>query len=156
MTTENLYKEAPCRKCGKMKLKSSSFCPHCGHVQEEGWLDRIRDRFGAGGGASFSLSTVIAAVVLIGAVILAVDAIADGRYSDLITIAVLVLVSLRAFYRMRGQTERADAGSKPATRERSDSLTETDDLATHYACENCGTQVAADAKECPKCGTRFA
>jgi RNA polymerase subunit RPABC4/transcription elongation factor Spt4 len=157
MKTEELYAEVPCRQCGKNKLKSSSFCPHCGHVQEESWLDRLRGYLGGGGdqaGSRNPLAVVIAVVVLAGAAVLAVNAILEGRYSDLISIAIFVLIGIRAFFRMRN----AGGGSGQTSESRPDqtvSHTDDDDLATHYVCENCATQVAGDATQCPKCGSRF-
>ena len=160
MKTEELYAEVPCRRCGKSKLRSSSFCPHCGHVQEETWFDRLRNRLGGAGGEGAgtrnSLAIVIASVVLAGAAFLAVDAISEGRYTDLITIGVMVLLSIRAFMRMRNKSASPGEATTEASTDRTVSRAQTDDLAPQYSCENCGTRVDVDAAECPKCGTRFA
>lgn len=158
MKTEELYAEVPCRRCGKTKLKSSSFCPHCGHVQEETWLDRLRHSVGGargeGPGSRHPLVVAIAAAVLAGALFLAYEALADGRYEDLVTIVVIVFLVIRAFHRVRklpgvpGQaSEDGHAGSASSPAEEAD--------APEIRCTNCGARIDADAKECPRCGTRF-
>ena len=159
MNTEELYREVPCRRCGKMKLKSSSFCPHCGYVQEESWLDRLRNRLAGGGtqagGSRNVLVVAIASAVLVGAAFLAYDAVVDGRYEDLVTIAVIVLLSIRAFYRIRTRSGMpgGTSGDEPAE----SAVSPTEGVpAPQYTCENCGTRVDAGATECPRCGTRFA
>ncbi len=158
MNTDDLYAEVTCRRCGKGRLKSSTFCPHCGLVQEETWVDRLRERLRGGSGQAkegLSPTLIVALAMLAIAGILAVDAIVDGRYSDLITVALLVLFSLRAFFR-RKSSPSTSPERRPTSSEKTTVEAGTDDLATHYACENCGTQVAADASQCPKCGMRFA
>lgn len=157
MKTEDLYAEVPCSRCGKSRLKSSSFCPHCGYVHEESWLERLKDRLGGGGGQR--RSPVVLAVALLGlgvAAVLAAGAIAEGRTRDLIAIATIAALAIRAFLRSRKEP------GPPQEPESSDATDddgpdkEADPSSPHYSCENCGATVRSDATECPKCGTRFA
>jgi ribosomal protein L40E len=98
----------------------------------------------------------IASVVLVAAAFLAADAIIDGRYNDLIAIAVMVVLALRAFFRSRQKPASRGGAAARLSEDPSSREIESEDLAPQYTCENCGTIVAADATECPKCGTRFA
>jgi len=157
MKTEDLYAEVPCPRCGKNRLKSSSFCPHCGHVHEESWLDRLRGRLG-GEGIQRPNSLVLA-VALLGlgvAAVLAAAAIAEGRYRDLIAIAVIAALSIRAFLRLRKGTGPAHDAEPHDAPDDGGPDREADPSTPHYSCEKCGTTVRSDATECPKCGTRFA
>lgn len=157
MKTEELYTEVPCQRCGKSRLKWSSFCPHCGYVQEESFLERLRSRLGGGGSPSRTALAVAIALLGLGtAAVLAAEAIAEGRIRDLIAIATIAVLSIRAFLHLRKKTGQANAPEPDGAAD--DDVGEEDANARtpHPACENCGAVVQSDAVQCPKCGARFA
>jgi membrane protease subunit (stomatin/prohibitin family) len=73
-----------------------------------------------------------------------------------LAIAVIAVLSVRAFLRLRkGPVPANDAEPHDAAAD-DGSDDEADPSTPHYSCENCGTTVRSDATECPKCGTHFA
>src|SRR3989338_6772578 len=43
--TDDLYKEVPCKRCGQKRLAVASFCPHCGEIAKESWIEKITKIF---------------------------------------------------------------------------------------------------------------
>ena len=157
MTTEDLYAEVPCSRCGKSRLKSASFCPHCGYIHESSWLERLKSSLGGGGGRQRSPLALAVALLGLGvAAVLAAAAIAEGRTRDLIAIATIAALAIRAFLRSRKQPGPAEVPAADGRADNDGSDETTDPSIPHYSCENCGTTVRSDATECPKCGTHFA
>ncbi len=69
-------------------------------------------------------------------------------------IALLSLVfALRTFFSRSSASSSSTGDDHPAVHE--ENLPADDVLNDKFYCENCGTRVAADAAECPKCGMKF-
>lgn len=156
MKTEDLFAEQTCPRCGNAYKKAVSFCPHCGYVKEESWLDALTDLFGAGGATGTSQSHLISAVMsgLVGLYLL-VDALRKGSLGGLLIAAIALIIALRAWILSRRAGESTDV--VPHSAEYAPETHEVDDAIPlqKFFCENCGTEVTEDARECPKCGMKF-
>jgi len=154
MTGEDLYREVKCRRCGKMKLKSAGFCPHCGYVQKEHWWDRLLDRFRISPSSESARPTRIAvASTMIGVALASFflyNAIQKQSLQSLILAILTLIFAFRSWFATRGRVE--DAGSETPTTHLPDDF---DVLEDNFFCENCGTRVNQNTETCPKCGMKF-
>lgn len=161
MNTEHLYDEHQCRRCHRMKLRSSNFCPHCGHTHEETWFDKVRDFFADFNGSETvkpATKTGYYSIILTALVSLYFfyEAIAKGSLMSLVPAIITLVFAVRTWLAMRGKTEEylTPSGGDAQTREddRADNL-----LATKYSCEHCGASIGELAPEahCKECGTVF-
>lgn len=153
MTGEDLYREVRCSRCGNMKLKTASFCPHCGHVTEEHWWDRLMDRLRPGEGAAGGRPTQIAVVTtLIGLAIASFflyNAIQTESLRSLIVAVLTLIFALRSWFATRSRTEEAGEDVSVSEPE------EFEEIGGEASCDNCGARVDASATECPNCGMKF-
>lgn len=157
MDTEGLYEEVPCRRCGRMKLRLASVCPHCGDVKEETWWDRLKQSLsgrttaGGEGPGLVALLPVLLALAIAGYV--AYQALVKGSYQNLVAAAILLFLALRGWFgRRSGQPRRSSSSEKSSDGVHPTSL---DLPGPHFSCENCGATVGEKDAECPRCGMRF-
>jgi len=179
MSGEDLYAEQACPHCGKSFLKAATFCPHCGYVKEESWWERVTGAFrSASSGApeltSASSSTPTSSstasptsspasskvfATLIGLVIAGVflyQALQSGSIQSWILAAFSLIMAVRAWFTTRTKHEDTSVARTTTLEDiepQQDSADKPD--SQHFFCENCGTEVPADASTCPKCGMKF-
>lgn len=149
MNTEDLYKESPCSNCGQPVLESASFCAHCGYVKKKRMGEGLF-RSGGKGGSGLTVS------VLLGlgfAVYLAYRAAAEESLQSLIMAVFVLLAVLQSWLAARKRAQQTEEKAGEHTGEEMEQA--EDPLEQKFFCENCGTRVAEDAKECPKCGMKF-
>ncbi|HEX9615753.1 MAG TPA: zinc ribbon domain-containing protein [Bacteroidota bacterium] len=157
MTGEDLYKEEQCTQCGQNKLKNASFCPHCGYVKKRTLFDSLRERF-SGSSKEESVEAkpgmgVSTFVGLIFAGYLLYTAIVEESIQSIIIASLILFTVLQSWYAARKRRRKGREASAGAIGEVHEA--DSDPLEDKFFCENCGNQVAAEAKECPKCGMKF-
>ncbi|MEX1138292.1 MAG: hypothetical protein WEF53_02955 [Bacteroidota bacterium] len=153
MTGEDLYIEEQCPQCGQKKLKNASFCPHCGYVKKKSWLDSLGGIFSRGGasegsGSALKGPTVSMVIGLLFAGYLVYTAIEKSSVQSLI-MALLVLFAVLQSW-LTGK-KKPSGDHQEGKAENEEPLVPSD----KFFCENCSTQVDANASQCPKCGMKF-
>ncbi|MBI2618967.1 MAG: hypothetical protein HYW57_02695 [Ignavibacteriales bacterium] len=138
-----------------MKLKTASFCPHCGHIEKEHWWDRIRDRFQGDGSTSGARPTQAALVsTLMGLAIASYflyTAIQKESIQSLILAVLTFIFVLRSWFAARKRKEDSESDESTTTHV----FDAEEILENKFYCENCGARVDQDADQCPKCGMKF-
>jgi len=158
MNTEDLYKQSPCPKCGRAVFDTASFCPHCGYVKKQRrWEDMLSRKRGEGeareGGPKATGLTVSVLLGLGFAGYLIYRAVTEESLQSFIMAVFVLLAVLQSWLaaRKRAQQKEGEAGEHTG-----EAVEQAEDpLEQKFFCENCGTKVAADATECPKCGMKF-
>ncbi|MBM4170181.1 MAG: hypothetical protein FJ215_13650 [Ignavibacteria bacterium] len=150
MTGLDLYAENQCRRCGKMKLRNASFCPHCGYVHEETWFDRLKERLGASGEEKREKPTKSATYSVLLTLLVAgfflYQAIWEESLPSLIAALITLVYAFRAWLSTRNKLEEVE--TPPARPEN-----ELDDIFKPVIlCEKCNARIEADTIQCPKCG----
>lgn len=161
MPDYDLYTEVKCRQCGQMKQKVASFCPHCGHVVEEGWWERLLGAFRSvekSPQERKSGSNVLSTLLTLGfASYLLYNAVEKESIQSLIVAVVMLIVAIRSWFSRR-------TGEQHAGEEEHESVMKAEEAeeplpslpSAKLFCENCGTEVSSAAVACPKCGMQFA
>jgi len=152
--TEDLYKEVPCKRCGQKKLAIASFCPHCGEIVSESWIESVVKRFRSDGGAEGkSINIVPVLVGLIVAGYFLYTAIERESIQGLIIALLSLFFVFRSMFSGSKRSVQSNSGSEPSVHEAENAP--DDPFSDKFFCENCGTKVPGDASECPKCGMKF-
>lgn len=161
MPEYDLYTEVKCRQCGQMRQKVASFCPHCGHVVEESWWERLLGLFRSEEKPSHERkggNKAISALLTLGfASYLLYNAIEKESIQSLIIAVMMLIVAIRSWFSGRTQeqhTGQGDQESAMKTEEQKESLPSLP--SGKLFCENCGAEVSSGAVVCPKCGMQFA
>jgi len=154
LTGEDLYIEEQCPQCGQKKLKNASFCPHCGYVKKKSWIDSLREVFGRGGmqeaaGRRSRGPTASTIIGILFAGYLVYSAIEKNSVQSLIMALLVLFAVLQSWYSSRKKAQTTDR--QPNNHQ----VTESETPEDKFFCENCSTQVDAQARECPKCGMKF-
>ncbi len=160
MKAEDLYQEYKCPRCGKAVLRLASFCPHCGHVKEESWWDKIQDFFQstrtpeASRPTSKKVFSTLLGLLIAG--FFFYQALQKGSIQSGFVALISFAMAVRAWFSTRDRVEEAST-DRVTTVEDLDKDEEDGSLPApqRFFCENCNTEVPADASICPKCGTRF-
>ncbi|MCI0708338.1 MAG: hypothetical protein L0Y80_12740 [Ignavibacteriae bacterium] len=160
MSSENLYAEQTCPRCGKTFLKAASFCPHCGYVKSESWWERLTSGFRSGSDSpsqpvtsSRVFSTVVGLAV---AGFFLYQALQTGSIQSWIISLFSFAMAARAWFTTQKQyddtrVERTTTLEDVEAQE--DSAADPQDQ--FFYCENCKALVPPDATTCPKCGMDF-
>lgn len=156
MNTEDLYRQSPCPQCGQPIFDSVSFCAHCGYAKKQRrWEDTLSRRRGGGEGAPKGSGFSISVLLGLGFAAYLIYRAVTGESLQNFIVAMLVLFSvLHSWLSARKKARQLpDAGEQ----EKDTATDPADDpLGQKFFCENCGTRVAEDASQCPKCGWKFA
>jgi len=152
MTDHNLYAEHQCKRCGKMKLRNASFCPHCGYAREETWFDRLKEKLTTSEETKPAKPTKSAMYSVLLSLLIAgfflYQAVRDDSIPSLFAAAVALIYAFRAWLSTRNKIEESGTGETPQTREQ-----DTDDIFKPIVrCENCNARIDVDTIQCPKCG----
>jgi ribosomal protein L40E len=164
MNSQQLYAQQTCPRCGGTFPKAQTFCPHCGYIKEESWWARLLEWFrptptaetAKPSSANF-LSTLIGLVV---AGFFLYRALEQNSLQSWLLAIVSLAIAIRAWFSARkgpeptGGSEQGEVDLHPGepVGEKEPASTPT---TQHFFCENCGTEVAPDAIQCPKCGMEF-
>ena len=152
--TEDLYKEIPCKRCGQKRLAIASFCPYCGEVVEESWVEKVVKSLQPGEGTDGKGVNLVP--VLLGLIIAAYflyTAIERESIQGLIFALLSIFFVIRSMFSGSPRSGQSDSGKLPSVHEADNAP--DDPFSDKFFCENCGTKVPADATECPKCGMKF-
>ncbi len=152
-TTEDLYKEVPCKRCGQKMLAIASFCPHCGEIVSEGWFERVLRRFRSDDGGIGLANMLPVLVGLVVAGYFLYTAIEQGSIQGYILAFFSLLFAFRALFSGSRQSGRVNSEGQPTIHDADEPPDDTP--ADKFFCENCGTEVPGESTECPKCGMKF-
>jgi DNA-directed RNA polymerase subunit RPC12/RpoP len=158
MAATDIYEQVKCPQCGGVRYKAVTFCPHCGHREEESLLDRLREFLSGGSKSKAGAGLLSAFVSLIIAIFFLLDAIRAQSLVSLLVAMFAFAGAIRAWWTTRDQGEDSIAIELPPPRsqeEEPEAAHSETVPASKFFCENCGTEVAEDATQCPKCGMRF-
>ncbi|HWP83278.1 MAG TPA: zinc-ribbon domain-containing protein [Bacteroidota bacterium] len=161
MATSNINEQVECRRCGGVRHKAVTFCPHCGYVEEESFFDKLRDLLDSSGSNGRSGAGLLSALIgLLVAAFFLLDAIRDESFISALIALFAFAGALRAWWSTRERTEDASEAPFPTSQHPEEVEEESEPPAgqvpdSKFFCENCGTEVAEDATECPKCGMKF-
>jgi RNA polymerase subunit RPABC4/transcription elongation factor Spt4 len=160
MSNEDLFSQQTCPRCGGSFAKAQSFCPHCGYIQEESWWEKLIRIFRPDSSAEAARATRGNLVsFLIGLAVsgfFVYQALKTESIQNWLLALFSLIMAFRAWFASPKPTPQTEEGEAvevehhPSSREEASSPT-----AVHFYCENCGTEVAADATACPKCGMKF-
>ncbi len=135
-------------------MKSSSFCPHCGYVQEESQWDKLtRGLTGRKKPTKATLFSSLVALALAG--IFLYRAFVKGSLSSILFALVALAGALQAWLSKKHAGEEAESEESAESKVEDAIIKEPTALSEHIYCENCGTEVTAEALQCPKCGKMF-
>ncbi|MGH2567265.1 MAG: zinc-ribbon domain-containing protein [Bacteroidota bacterium] len=160
MSGKDLYAKQTCPRCGKSILEVATFCPHCGYVKEESWWRRIVDFFRSTTSSekgSRSSSAVFSTLVgLLAAGFFLYQALQKDSIQSWFLALFALVMALRAWFSARNRAEGAEVETETALHEvDEDKPSAGMPIPQRFFCENCGTEVPADAAACPKCGMKF-
>jgi ribosomal protein L37E len=160
MKNEDLFAQQTCPRCGGSYAKAQSFCPHCGFLREETWWEKLVKVFRSGSTAETSQTTRGNLIsFLIGLAVsgfFVYQALKTESIQDWLLALFSLIMAFRAWFASPkptppiGEGEEAEAEHHASSHEEAFSPSDQ-----HFYCENCGTEVAADATACPKCGMKF-
>lgn len=160
MSNEDLFAQQTCPRCGGAFAKVQTFCPHCGYVKEESWWERLLNVFRSSSSVETAPATRGNLVsFLIGLAVsgfFVYQALQTGSIQSWLLALFSLIMAVRAWFVSPKTVPQTDGGEvveaedHPSGHERASSPTDQ-----HFYCENCGTEVAADATDCPKCGMKF-
>ncbi len=160
MAEYDLYTEVKCPKCGQMRQKVASFCPHCGYVVEESWWEKVVGVFRSEEtpvGERKPRGNTISALLSLGFIgYLLYTAIEKESVQSLIVAVIMLVLAVRAWLRGPRRESQGTEGDGETLKERErGEETPPQPLSDKFFCENCGTEVGGDAVSCPKCGMHF-
>lgn len=158
MSNEDLFAQQTCPRCGGSFAKAQSFCPHCGYVKEQSWWEKLLNVFRSSSSVETAPATRGNLIsFLIGLAVsgfFVYQALQTGSLQSWLLALFTLIMAFRAWFASPKHPSQTDEGEvAEADQPPSESTFSPTDQ--HFYCENCGTEVAADASACPKCGMKF-
>lgn len=159
METKSLHEENGCKRCGKTKLKSSSFCPHCGYVHEETFIDRIRDFFS--GFQKEEKKTPVTRsgyysviLTLLVSIYFFYEAITKRSLFSLAPAIFTLIYAIKGWLTERKKHEDSAHQDLPG-HVKPEAEVRDDVLSQLFFCEECGAEIGEHDERCKKCGMQF-
>lgn len=135
-------------------LAVASFCPHCGEVVSESWIEKaakgLRSDSGTNG-KGVNLVPVLIGIIIAGYFLY--TAIEQQSIQGFIIAILSLFFAFRAMVSGSSRPRQTNEEDQPSVHEAEN--VPDDPFADKFFCENCGTKVPADAMVCPKCGMKF-